>query len=237
MQRDKILAVIGARGGSKGVKHKNIRLLLGKPLIVWTIEQALESGMFDRVVLTSDSDAIMSIASQHGADVFFKRPAEFSSDTAPKIPAIRHALIETEKRYQKRYEMVVDLDATSPLRSTDDIRLAIERFIANDYDVLITAMPSRRSPYFNLVEMRADDKVELSKQLEKPIARRQDSPQCFDMNASFDVWKRDVLMRSDTLFTGNTGIYVMPEERSIDIDSALDWRIVEMLMADRDSQC
>jgi CMP-N,N'-diacetyllegionaminic acid synthase len=236
MQRNKVLAVIGARGGSRGVKNKNIRLLLGKPLIAWTIEQALESGLFDRVVLTSDSEEIMDISMKHGADVFFKRPAELASDTAPKLPSIRHALVETEKRYEKQYEIVVDIDATSPLRSRDDIRIAMELFIAQDYDVLVTAMPARRSPYFNLIEMNASGLVELSKKLEKPINRRQDSPQCFDMNSSFDIWKRDILMRSDTVFTGNTGLYVMPEERSIDIDSELDWRVVEMLMADRISK-
>jgi CMP-N,N'-diacetyllegionaminic acid synthase len=233
MQPDKVLAIIGARGGSQGVKNKNIRPLLGKPLIVWTVEQALESRIFDRVVLSSDSEEIMDIAKKHGADVFFKRPAELALDTSPKLPAIRHAALETERRYEKKYEIVVDLDATSPLRSIDDIRIALEQFIAHDYDVLITAMPARRSPYFNLIEMNTDGLAELSKKLAKPINRRQDSPQCFDMNSSFDIWKRDVLMRSDTVFTGNTGLYVMPEERSIDIDSELDWRIVEFLMADR----
>ena len=99
MVPEKILAVIGARGGSKGVKNKNIRPLLGKPLIAWTIEQANQSMLFDRIVITSDSEEIMKIGADYGAEVFFKRPAELATDTAPKIPAIRHALIETEKRY------------------------------------------------------------------------------------------------------------------------------------------
>jgi CMP-N,N'-diacetyllegionaminic acid synthase len=233
MVPEKILAVIGARGGSKGVKNKNIRPLLGKPLIAWTIEQANQSMLFDRIVITIDSEEIMKIGADYGAEVFFKRPAELATDTAPKIPAIRHALIETEKRYGKRYEIIVDLDATSPLRTIDDLRNALKQFEKGDFDAIITAMPARRSPYFNLVEFMTDIYVDLAKKLSYPIARRQDSPKCFDMNASFDIWKRNVLMSSDTLFTNKTGLFIMPEERSIDIDSELDWKIVEMIMNER----
>ena len=233
MKRESVLAIIGARGGSKGVKNKNIRPLLGKPLIAWTIEQAIESELFDHVVLTSDSDEIMQISAQYGADVFFKRPDEYATDTAPKIPAIRHALLESERHFGKRYDYVVDLDATAPLRLISDLVEALQQFEREGYDALITAMPARRSPYFNLVEQGDNGCVDLSKKLDRPISRRQDSPKCFDMNASFDIWKREVLLKSDTLFTGNTGLYVMPEDRSIDIDCELDWRIVELLMAER----
>lgn len=236
MKRESVLAIIGARGGSKGVRNKNIRPLVGKPLIAWTIEQAIESKLFDHVVLTSDSEEIMRISAQYGAEVFFKRPDEYATDAAPKIPAIRHALVESEKHFGKQYDFIVDLDATAPLRTIQDLIEALQQFEQSGYDALITAMPARRSPYFNLVEQDAQGRVALSKKLDRPIARRQDSPKCFDMNASFDIWKREVLLNSDTLFTKNTGLYVMPEERSIDIDSELDWRIVEMLMAERVGQ-
>ncbi len=233
MKRESVLAIIGARGGSKGVKNKNIRPLLGKPLIAWTIEQAIESALFDHVVVTSDSEEIMRISLQHGADVFFRRPDEYATDSAAKIPAIRHALLESEQHYGKQYQYIVDLDATAPMRIISDLVEALQQFEQEGYDALITAMPARRSPYFNLIEQGDNGRVDLSKKLDRPIVRRQDSPRCFDMNASFDIWKREVLISSDTLFTGNTGLYVMPEERSIDIDSELDWRIVEMLMAER----
>jgi CMP-N,N'-diacetyllegionaminic acid synthase len=233
MDKSRTLCTIGARGGSKGVKNKNIRPMLGKPLIAWTIAQARESGLFDHVVLTSDSEEIMRVAEEHGADVFFRRPDELATDSAPKIPVIRHALVQSEAHFGKRYDIHVDLDATSPLRSVQDLKDALAQFERDGNDILITAMPARRSPYFNLVEQAPDGSVGLAKKLERPIARRQDSPKCFDMNASFYVWKRDVLLASDTLFTPRTGLYVMPEERSVDIDSELDWRIVEMLMADR----
>ncbi|OIN91286.1 MAG: flagellar modification protein B [Comamonadaceae bacterium CG1_02_60_18] len=233
MKRESVLAIIGARGGSKGVNNKNIRPLLGKPLIAWTIEQATASLLFDHIVLTSDSEEIMRISAEYGADVFFKRPDEYATDTAPKIPAIRHALVESEKHFGKQYDCIVDLDATAPLRIVQDLIDALQQFEREGYEALITAMPARRSPYFNLIEQDAHGRVALSKKLDRPIVRRQDSPKCFDMNASFDIWKREALLNNNTLFTGNTGLYVMPEERSIDIDSELDWRMVEMLMAER----
>lgn len=229
----KVLGVIGARGGSKGVKNKNIREMHGKPLIAWTIEQGHASGLFDHIILTSDNDEIMRIASDVGAEVFFKRPAELATDTAPKIPAIRHALQESEKHFGKQFDVIIDMDATSPLRLPEDISNAYYQFLKNKNDILITAMPARRSPYFNLIEEQPDGNINLSKKLDKPIVRRQDSPKCFDMNASFYIWSREFLLKSDTLFGGNTGLYVMPEERSIDIDSELDWRIVEMILEDR----
>jgi len=233
MQRESVLAIIGARGGSKGVKNKNIRPLLGKPLIAWSIEQAIESNLFDHVVITSDSEEILEISKLYGADVFFKRPDEMASDDAPKIPAIRHALLQSESFFKKKYEIIVDIDATAPLRKVSDLEEALNLFENKGFDALVTAMPARRSPYFNLIEQDLSGHVDLSKKLAKPIVRRQDSPKCFDMNASFDIWKRDILLQTETLFSCNTGLYIMPEERSIDIDSQLDWRIVEMLMMDR----
>jgi len=225
-----VLCTICARGGSKGVKNKNIRILAGKPLIAHTIEQAKESGVCDAIVVSTDSDKIMEVAKKYGGDVFFKRPAELSTDTAPKLPVIRHALIESEKHYGTKFDVIIDLDATSPLRNTEDIIKALELFFSGDYDNLITATPARRSPYFNLVELTEDGRVVLSKPPQKPIVRRQDSPPCFDMNASIYIWKRGVLLEKNTVFLEKTALYVMPPERSIDIDSELDFEIVDFLM-------
>ena len=129
----------------------------------------------------------------------------------------------------------MDLDATSPLRDVSDILEAWRLFVENDYDNLITAMPSRRSPYFNLVELTPDGRVALSKKPDNKITRRQDVPATFDMNASIYIWKREALLRNDSLFLENTGLYVMPEERSIDVDSELDFEFVEFLMRKRDA--
>ena len=229
----KPLCSICARGGSKGVKNKNIRLLFDKPLIAYSIEQAKESGIFEHIVVSTDSDEIAEVAKKFGAEVFFKRPSKLASDQAAKLPVIRHAFIKSEEHFNQYFEYVVDLDATSPLRSPQDITNAFHQFINDDNDNLITAMPARRSPYFNLVEMDNSGKVTLAKPPKESVQRRQDSPECFDMNASIYIWKRDVLLSQDTLFLEKTGLYVMPEERSIDVDSELDFQFVELIMQNR----
>jgi len=225
-----VLCTICARGGSKGVKNKNIKPLNGKPLIAYSIEQAKESGLFDHIVISTDSDEIAEVASHFGGEVFFKRTAEMASDTAGKLEVIRDAFIRSENYFGKKYDYLIDLDATAPLRSVDDIRNSFSQFLNDGNDNLITAMPSRRSPYFNLVEVDKNGKVILSKKLEQGIVRRQDAPKSYDMNASIYIWKRDIILNCNTLFLDNTGLYVMPEERSIDIDTPLDFEFVEFLM-------
>ena len=148
----KVLCTICARGGSKGVKNKNIKLLAGKPLIAYTIEQAKESNLFEHIVISTDSDQIAEISMQFGAEVFFKRSAEMASDTAGKLDVIRDAFARSEEHYGEQYDYLVDLDATAPLRNVEDITNAYKQFLHDKNDNLITAMPSRRSPYFNLVE-------------------------------------------------------------------------------------
>jgi len=226
----KVLCTICARGGSKGVKNKNIKLLGGKPLIAYTIEQAKQSGLFEHIVISTDSDLIATTAQGYGAEVFFKRSPEMASDTAGKLDVIRDAFIRSEEQYQCTFDTLIDLDATAPLRSVQDIIDSYGQFLRDDNDNLITAMPSRRSPYFNLVEVDASGKVALSKKLSEGVVRRQDAPKSYDMNASIYIWKRDVILNENTLFLEKTGLYVMPEERSIDIDTELDFEFVEFLM-------
>jgi len=226
----KILCTICARGGSKGVKNKNIKVINGKPLIAYTIEQARESGLFEHIVVSTDSDNIADIAKKYGAELFFKRRAELASDSAGKLDVIRDAFIRSEEYYNTTFDYLIDLDATAPLRNVADITNALKQFLENNNDNLITAMPSRRSPYFNLVEVDKNGKVSLSKPLESSIVRRQDVPKSYDMNASIYIWKRDAILNEKSLFLKKTGLYVMPEERSIDIDSELDYKFVEFLM-------
>ena len=225
------ICTICARGGSKGVKGKNTRTLEGKPLIAHSIEQAKASGLFAAVAVSSDSEQILEIAREHGADILVRRPDELATDTAAKLPVIRHCVTEVERHLGRQSAICVDLDATSPLRSIEDIRGAVELLERSGAGNVITAMPARRSPYFNLVELGPDGIVRLSKPVDKPFVRRQDAPECFDMNASIYVWKRDVLLHAPTLFNADTRLYVMPEERSIDIDSELDFLFVEFLMS------
>ena len=229
----KRLCTICARGGSEGVKGKNVRPLLGKPLIVYSIEQALETRQFDIVAISSDSEEILSIAGDSGAEFLIRRPAELAENTSPKLPVIKHCVREVERISAKRYEIVVDLDATSPLRAVSDIveviRLLEEKNVSN----VITGMPAKHSPYFNLVEVDSKGTVQLSKPLPVGITRRQDSPKCYDMNASIYAWKRDVLFENPTIFNHDTLLYVMPEERSIDIDTELDFELVAYIMGKR----
>ena len=225
-----ILCTICARGGSKGVKNKNIKILGIKPLIAYTIEQAKASGLFEHIVISTDSDDIANISKEYGAEVFFKRSAEMASDTAGKLDVIRDAFMRSEEYYGRKFDYLIDLDATAPLRNIDDILNSFNQFLENNNDNLITAMPSRRSPYFNLVEVDNNGKVYLSKTLDELIVRRQDAPKSYDMNASIYIWKRDVILNENILFLKNTGLYIMPEERSIDIDTELDYKFVEFLM-------
>ena len=229
------ICTICARGDSKGVKNKNIRDLVGKPLIAYTLEQARASGLFDLIAVSSDSPAILDMARDHGADLLVERPAKLATDTAAKLPAIRHCVEGAEQVNGERFDVVVDLDATSPLRLVADIQDAVAMLEREKVSNVITAAPARRSPYFNLVELGEDGVVRLSKPPAKPLVRRQDSPKCFDMNASIYVWRRAALFDNPTVFNADTRLFVMPEERSTDIDNELDFEIVEFLMKKRNS--
>lgn len=227
----KRLGTICARGGSKGVKGKNLRRLLGKPLLAYSIEQAKASGLFAAIAVSSDSDNILETAREYGADHLINRPDALATDQAAKLPVIQHCAAEVEHLRGQTFDTIVDLDATSPLRTVEDIRAAVVLLEEGDAMNVITGMPARRSPYFNLVELNGDGYVELSKPLTVPIIRRQDAPKCFDMNASIYAWKRSVLFESKSIFTTGTRLYVMPEERSIDIDSELDFAFVEFILS------
>lgn len=227
----KRLAVICARGGSKGIKGKNLRTLMGKPLLAHTVEQACESGVFDWVAISSDDHQILAVGTAAGADFAIERPVSLAGDAAPKVPAIRHCAAEVERLTGTAIDTIVDLDATAPLRSLDDIRGAVEKLEHSSADNLVTGMTARRSPYFNLVEEQPDGRVRLAKIPETPIARRQDAPRCFDLNASVFVWKRAALFSDlDYVIGDNTILLEMPEEHSIDIDSETDFAFVEFIM-------
>lgn len=227
------ICTICARGGSKGVKNKNIRELLGKPLIAYSILQAKASNLFECVAASSDSDEILGISKKYGADYLIARPEEMASDQAAKLPSIQHCVKKVEKITGLTFDVMVDLDATSPLRSIDDIKGAVYLLENKQASNVITGATARRSPYFNLVEINNDGFVRRSKSPEVPIVRRQDAPKCYDMNASIYVWRRDSFFQCKTVLVADTLLYEMPEERSIDIDSELDFEIVEFLMKKR----
>ena len=205
-------------------------MLHGKPLIAHTLIQAKASGLFDVIAVSSDSSEILSIAKTWGADLLIERPAELASDSAPKMPVVQHCLREAEKLSGLRFDTVVDLDPTSPLRSAGDILESVSLLEKHHVINVVTAAPARKSPYFNLVEVDAKNVVTLSKPLPQQVTRRQDAPKCYDMNASIYVWNRDRLLACASVFNADTMLYVMPEERSIDIDAEIDFQFVEFLM-------
>lgn len=229
----KRLCTICARGGSKGVKNKNVRELMGKPLIAHSILQAKESGLFDAIAVSSDSDQILEVARTWGADYLIVRPDELAQDTSPKLPVIQHCATEVEKRTGCAYDTFVDLDATSPLRVSRDIVQAVEMLEKNGASNVITGAPARRSPYFNLVEVDDMGVARLSKPTEVQVIRRQDAPKCYDMNASIYVWERNAFFKNKSIFNDDTLLYVMPEDRSIDIDSELDFEFVNFIFNKR----
>lgn len=228
-----MLCTICARGGSKGVKGKNVRPLLGKPLIAHSIAQAKATNLFAAVAVSSDSEEILAAALEWGADLVVRRPDELASDVAPKMPAIRHCLEEAERVLGQAFPIFADLDATSPLRLPEDIIGAVELLQRTGTSNVITGAPARRSPYFNLVEVDPTGVAHLSKILPNPVVRRQDGPRCFDMNASIYVWRRDAFLARPAVFYDDTMLFEMPEDRSVDIDSELDFEIVRLLMERR----
>lgn len=224
-----IICSVCARGGSKGVPGKNLRKMLDVPLMHHTLLQAKAAGVFSTIVVSSDSDEILTCAAEIADIIPILRPVEMATDNAGKIPAIRHAMLEAEKHLGYECDISVDLDVTSPLRDPEDICNALE-MLKDGVPNVITAMNCRRSPYFNLIEVGSDGQINVAKPTPSHVLRRQDAPQCYDMNASIYIWRRDVLVTESKLFLPGTALYVMPEERSWDIDSPIDWDVVELLM-------
>lgn len=230
--KNNILITICARGGSKGIKGKNLRMLGGKPLIAYTIQQAIAWGHADHVVVSTDSKQIAKVAIDYGAEVPFMRPKELATDEAGKIPVLRHALSQCERIYNKEFQIIVDLDPTSPVRSLKDIDLALKKFKRLGVKTLFSVIRAHKSPYFTMVERNKHGMYELSKKPPRPIVRRQDAPIVYDLNASFYVYKPEYLRSpsSMTPISDNSGIYVVDDWASIDIDREIDFRFIEFLV-------
>ena len=233
------------RSGSQGLKGKNIKLINGKPLMYFTIREAIKSGIFDNIVVSTDSKKMLTKAKSYGAEGWFLRPKNLATNKCSKILVIKHALEKSEKFYNKKFKFVIDLDVTSPLRTAKDIIGAYRTFIKKNGDVLITGTKSKKSPYFNVVE-RVNNKVKKVKKIKKKIFRRQDAPVTYDMNASIYIYRRKVLVNSkvnsrtviDALEHGSKDkaiLYEMPISKSIDIDSEYDFRLVEFLLKNQKS--
>lgn len=221
-----------ARSGSVGVPGKNTRLLGGVPMVAHSIRHARATGLFDAVIVSTDDPEVRSVAEAEQVNLIVTRPDELAISTSGKVPAIVHAVREAEAAFRCVFDVVVDLCVTSPLRNPDDVIAAVALLESDPAATnVITAAPARRSPDFNLVERAPDGTVRLVRPSDPPLLRRQDAPECFDMNASVYAWWRARLSEALPIVNPGTRLHVMPEERSHDVDSELDWSIVNHLYA------
>lgn len=228
-----IVGAICARGGSKGVRRKNLRMLNGKPLIYYTVECARQCHRLDRVVVSTDDEEIAQAARQYGAEVPFMRPAHLAQDDSSKWDVFRHLVETLESLEGRRVDILVDLDTGVPLRQPEDITKCIEALIESDADVVVTAYEPERNPYFNMVEVGADGYARISKPLEEPITRRQDAPNVYGLSPAVYALRRDALWKYGHWAHSKMKISLLPRERAVDIDTELDFRFVEFLMANK----
>lgn len=219
-----ILALISARGGSKGVLRKNIRNVAGKPLIAWTIEAAKKSKYIDRLVLSSDDDEIIKVARDCGCEAPFVRPAELARDDTPGIDVVLHALDTLPGFYY-----IVLLQPTSPLRTAEDIDACIERCCQREAVACVSVVEPGKSPYWMYVLDEFGRMTPLIK-IEKAISRRQDLPGAYAVNGAVYVAECGWLLKTRTFLAPETLAYIMPKERSIDVDTEFDLNLCDWLL-------
>lgn len=222
--KPKIIAIIPARGGSKGIPRKNIRLLCDKPLIAYTIEAALGSKYVDRVLVSTEDGEIAEIAKQYGAEVI-KRPLELATDSASTEPVLEHVVRYLEKTEDYRADIVVLLQPTSPLRNAGHIDEALETFFTSKYDSLLSVCLS------HIFLWKLDRKGVYSVSYDfRNRPRRQDRQPEYRENGAIYITKYDTLMNKHNRLGGKIGLYVMPDENSWEIDTEFDFRLCEQLV-------
>lgn len=225
----KTVAMIFARGGSKGVPGKNIRPLAGRPLIVWSIEQARAVSRARRVIVSTDSEEIASVALEAGAEVPFMRPPQLATDSAAEWLSWRHALaylLESEGCYP---DSMLVVPATAPLRNVSDLDRCLDEFERGDTDVVISVTNANRSPYFNMVVTQPDGYSQLVIPPTRAVSRRQAAPVVYDMTTVGYVLRPEFVMQANGLFEGRVRSVQIPTERALDIDTPLDFHIAECL--------
>jgi len=224
----KIIAVIPARGGSKGVPRKNIRELAGKPLIGWTIEEALKSQYIDRLILSSEDDEIIRVAMEFGCDVPFIRPAELALDKTTGIEPALHAL----HVLPDKYDYVVLLQPTSPLRLVDDIDGCIEMFVKQNANVCVSVSTPAKNPYW-MYFLDSKSRLDPVIKAHNTILLRQNLPEVYMLSGAVYIAKVNWFLKKKTFITEETIGYVIPPERSVDIDSEYDIEIASCLFKAR----
>lgn len=219
----RILALVPARGGSKGIPRKNIRTMAGKPLIAWTIEAALRSSHIQSVVVSTEDEEIARVAQECGAEVPFRRPAELARDETPGIDPVLDALDRLPD-----VDAVLLLQPTSPLRTTEDIDRCIGMAQERNAESCVSVSRVDEHPSWMY---RLDDAGHLLPLLEGPrVARRQDLAPLYAVNGALYLARAESIRRTRSFVTAETVGYVMPRERAVDIDTMLDWQLAELLL-------
>lgn len=230
----KVLTVIPARGGSKGVARKNIRPICGKPLIAYTIETALAARhLFHRAIVSTDDPEIKAIACEHGAEVPFLRPPELAGDRISTLPVLQHAVRFVEAQDDIKLDWVLLLQPTAPLRMLQDIEASLTLAFQNKYDSVISVVQVFAE--HPILMKRIEDNQLLPYCIEeKEGTRRQDyQPPAYMRNGAIYLTRRDVLMDKNSIWGQVIRPYVMPPERSVSIDSELELKLVELVMQER----
>jgi len=225
-----ILGLIPARGGSKGLPRKNIKPLLGKPLIAWTIEQALASEYLDKVIVSTDEKEIADISKKYGAEVPFIRPKELAEDNAKGIDVVLHAIDWLkENNKQKQYDLIMLLQPTSPLRITEDIDKAIELLFSKDAKAIVSVCEVDYHPLWsNTLPEDGCMKDFIRKEIINK--NRQELPIFYRLNGAIYLTYCKYLKERKSFFGKETFAYIMPKSRSVDIDNEIDFKLAEILI-------
>lgn len=224
-------AFVFARGGSKGLPGKNIKPLLGKPLIHYAIETAIACPSISHVFVSTDDKEIAKCATIAGATII-PRPKNLATDTSPEWLSWRHAIEWAQKHYGS-FDHFVSLPATCPLRAVEDVESAISKHQAEAADICISVTPASRSPYFNMVKRFShSEEVELVIPQSTGITRRQDAPEVYDITTGVYVSTPDFILKNNALFDGKVVAIVMPKQRAVDIDDFYDFKLAESILKD-----
>ncbi|MCP4914361.1 MAG: acylneuraminate cytidylyltransferase family protein [Oligoflexia bacterium] len=227
-----LLAIIPARGGSKGVPRKNIRDMNGKPLLHYTTEVALKTkDLFKRIILSTEDEEIAEVGKQLGVEVPFLRPAEFATDQSKSIDLVKDAVLRLEEIDGITYDAVVLLQPTNPLRIEEDIRKAVELFKKSDTDSVISVARAISNHPAYMKKIDENGYLDHYSIEEVEGTRRQDfKPYAYFRDGAVYITKRDTIVNDNSLWGKRMTPYVIPEERSVGIDSMLDWHLCEIML-------
>jgi N-acylneuraminate cytidylyltransferase len=226
------VAFIFARGGSKGLPRKNVKPLAGTPLIGHAVQSALATRGIARCIVSTDDPEIAETAKAFGAEIPFMRPAELATDHASEWLAWRHAISFLQERGEP-IDVFVSMPATAPLRLPEDVEACLDDFSKGGADIVVTVTEAHRNPYFNMLTLAEDGSAELVIKPDSAVVRRQAAPKVYDMTTVAYVADPAYILRAKGVLDGRVRAVIVPPERAIDIDTELDFRFAELLMAER----